>query len=118
MKTVEKAGNLHISVSDLEYDIYVGKDVIRALGVPKHVCVLKGKDKQSIAIVPCRGKYPLSFAVPDDCLTNENRKLRIHSIPFVDELLRANNLESGKTHSITGVYSSRINAVVFPLKVL
>jgi len=117
MELNEKVGNLRISVSGPGREIYVGKEVIRALGEPKHVCVLKGKDKQSIAITPCPERMALSFEVPEDCLTNENRKLRIYSSSFVEELLAANNLVGERTHIINGRYAPAINAVVFPLKV-
>ena len=118
MELADRGNHLRISLSGPKAEIYVGKEIIRTLGEPKHVCILKGKDKKSIAITPCSEKMSLSFAVPDDCLTNENRKLRIYSSSFVEELLQANGLIWGQTHIIAGKYAPSINAVVFPLKVL
>ena len=109
---------LPISILGRENGILIGRNVILKLGVPNCVCILKGTDKESIAIVPCTEKQPLSFKVPEDFIGARNRKMRIYSQAFAQELLMANDLDPAKTHRIYGEYSEAHNAVIFPLKVL
>lgn len=118
MSTDTSSKKLSISVMGEEHGILIGRSVVDKLGLPTHICILKGEDKQSIAIVPCAGKHVLSFKVPDDYITTPNRKFRIYSHDFIEELLIANNLEPAKTHRVYGEYSEEHNAVIFPLKVL
>ena len=108
---------LKISILGLEHGILIGRAVIRALGMPSYIGVYKGTDKMSIAIAPCdEGEY-LSFQVPKDFAEKNSKKFRVYSQSFTDELIRANNLEPGKTHPVYGEYDERRNAVIFPLKV-
>ncbi|MBR0159992.1 MAG: hypothetical protein IJQ02_01660 [Oscillospiraceae bacterium] len=111
-------GKLPISILGKENGILIGRNVILKLGVPNCICILKGTDKESIAIVPCAEKQPLSFKVPEDFIGARNRKMRIYSQAFVQELLTANGLDPAKTHRIYGAYSEEYNAAIFPLKVL
>ncbi|MBQ9606264.1 MAG: hypothetical protein IJV16_03720 [Lachnospiraceae bacterium] len=109
---------LSISVMGAEHGILIGRKIVEALGLPDYICILKGEDKQSIAIAPCSRKHVLSFKVPDNYMQRRNSKLRIYSHAFVEELLMANDLEPDKTHRIMGEYSKEHNAAIFPLKVL
>lgn len=119
MMTSDSASQrLPISILGRENGILIGRNVILKLGVPNYICILKGTDKESIAIVPCTEKQPLSFKVPEDFLGARNRKMRIYSQAFVQELLAANDLDPMKTHRIYGAYSEAHNAAIFPLKVL
>ena len=41
--------------------------------------------------------------------------IRINSKSFVNDLLKANNLDPTKNHPITGVYSEKTNSVIFKI---
>ena len=110
------AGKPSISLMGGEYGILVCHSVIQRLGSPNYICILKGIDKQSIAIAPCSEKHALSYKVPEN-LISADRKIRIYSRDFVQELRLANGLDPAKTHRIYGEYSEKHNAVIFPLKV-
>lgn len=118
MDSNKPSKKLSISVMAAEHGILIGRNVVVTLGLPNHICILKGEDKQSIAIVPCAEKHVLSFKVPDGYITERNSKFRIYSQGFVEELLTANDLDRTKTHRIYGEYSEEHNAAIFPLKVL
>lgn len=111
--------NLTISIMSAGHEegILIGKDVIRALGMPTYICVLKGKDKKSIAIAPAKEKEYLSWEVPDGYLNNKNKKFRVYSRAFVKGIIKANKLDPSKTHKVIGTYDEKQNLVIFPLKV-
>ena len=109
---------LSISIMGAEHGILIGRKIVEALGYPEYLCILKGEDKQSIAITPCSRKHVLSFKVPDNYAEQRNAKFRIYSHAFIEELLNANELEPAKTHRVVGEYSEEHNAAIFPLKVL
>ncbi len=98
--------------------IRISRNVIKTLGWPTYVCFLKGEDKMSIAVVPCKQEQPLSMKVPDDFLTNSRRKMRIYCKKFVDDIMAANGLDPEKSYLVEGEYRDVLNAAVFPLKVL
>lgn len=119
MDNVAKIAKPHITLMCGEtYGIRISRFVIKALGWPTYICFLKGEDKQSIAVVPCKQEQPLSMKVPDDFSTNSDRKMRVYCKPFLEEILAANDLNPQKSYLIEGEYMDSINAVVFPLKVL
>jgi len=119
MSKEEKPSSLQISIMASEHGILIGRNVYSILGMPEHICILKGEDKQSIAITPCSAKHFLSFKVPDRfAVGRTNSKFRIYSHDFVEELLSANTLAPNMTHKVSGTYDEAHNAVIFPLKVL
>lgn len=102
-----------VSIQGHWSDIQIGKDVIRALGEPSHICLRVNDANHSLALCPCDAAEVLSFKIPVDFLTDPQKKFRIHSTQFVKDLLQANQLDAEKTYSLTGTYSEKINAVVF-----
>ncbi len=108
---------LRISITGKEHSIGIGKGVIQALGSPKCICILKSKDKDSIAIVPCDEREYLSVYVPYSLLSNRHKKLRVYSRAFTDEIIFANDFHYDKANIVKGSYSEEMNAVIFPLKV-
>lgn len=119
MDNVAKNAKIQITVMGGDRPgIRISRNVIKTLGWPAYVCFLKGEDKKSIAVAPCKQAQPLSMKVPDDFLTNSDRKMRIYCKQFVDEIMAANDLDPEKSHLVEGEYRDVLNAAVFPLKVL
>ena len=78
-------------------------------------CVLQRKDRKSIVITPCAAVHPMSFRVPDKLLTDGQCKMRINGMGFVQSLLDANGLVTGKDYQFSGRYDIEKNAVVISL---
>ena len=85
---------------------------------PSYVCVLQGKDKQSVAVACCEASHPMSFKVPENLLMDNRCNMRICSQQFIDRLVEANNFSPLEFHRVEGKYLPELNAVVFPIKVM
>ena len=99
--------NLLVTIPAESRRMNVGKDVIRILGSPAYICILQRKDRQSIAITPCAAEHPMSFKVPDRLLTDEQCRMMINGIQFIQVLLEANGLAAGKDHQFKGRYDAK-----------
>ena len=64
----ERVMRLGLTISAKQSQLTISKDVIRILGSPSYVCVLQGKDKQSVAVACCEASHPMSFKVPENLL--------------------------------------------------
>lgn len=104
-----------ISINGKQYCINIGRDVIRKLGFPSHVCILQNYRKNAIAIMPCEETEVLSFRVPDGFTTDRMKKFRIYSQALVEEILSNNDLEAGCIYSLKGQHEPDANAVIFYL---
>lgn len=114
----KKSGEYRLTASlySKEYRIYFAKDVLRALGKPRYICIKVNKDMSSFIITPCEGKAYLSFQVPDNLFDVNGVKMRIGSQGFVLDLLLKNGLDIGQTYRVDGVYLEKYNAVAFNMK--
>lgn len=104
-----------ISLCFKEGCISVGKDVIRALGEPRYISILKNDEKKTLLIIPCGEYDSLSFKVPEDLLVNTNKKLRIYSFKFVEDLREMYGYPNIKLIRLSGVYDSSMRGVIFEL---
>ena len=104
-----------ISLCFTEGCISVGKDVIRALGEPRFISILKNDEKKTLLIIPCGENDSLSFKVPEDLLENTNKKLRIYSFRFVEDLRVMYGYSNIKIIRLIGVYDSSMRSVIFEL---
>ena len=111
----ERIMNLLVTIPAESRRMNVGKDVIRILGSPAYICILQRKDRQSIAITPCAAEHPMSFKVPDRLLTDGQCRMRINGVQFVQALLEANGLATGKDYQFKGSYEAEKNAAVWSL---
>ncbi len=118
MDNVATSAKPSISLIGSQNGIRISRFVIKALGWPTYICFLKGEDKKSIAVAPCKPEQALSMKVPEDFAVNSDRKMRVYCKPFVDEIIAANGLDPKKSYSVYGEYKGDLNAVIFPLKVL
>lgn len=104
-----------ISLCFKEGCISVGKDVIRALGEPRYISILKNDEKKTLLIIPCGEYDPLSFKVPEDLLVNTNKKFRIYSLQFVEDIRVRYGFTNINLIRLSGVYDSTMRSVVFEL---
>ena len=91
--------------------IYIGREVIRALGQPANVRLLVNREKDSIAVVPCTGEDAMSFPVPEP-----DKMMWICSKAFVGDILSACHLERGGNYSMEGTFSESAGAVIFDVR--
>lgn len=108
--------NLFITIKGNRDRIYIGRDVVRALGIPQYVCVKVNADMSALAILPSEEKEYMSFKVPDRMFDAHNADLNVHSKSFVNTILTTNGLDPRQNHSVKGVYAQNDNAVIFKLK--
>lgn len=104
-----------ISIYGKIKEIYIGKDILRLLGAPKFICLKINKGMDSFIISPCEGKEFMSFKVPEDIMSNPNKKMRVFSRSFVSGILIMNGMSDEATYKITGTYLEKNNAVVFKM---
>ena len=107
---------LFISVKGGRNRIYIGKDVIRALGIPHYVCIKINENKSALAILPGEENEYMAFKVPEKLFTNHKIDFTINSKSFVYDLLSLNGLDTTKNHTVQGVYFKTANAVIFKFK--
>ena len=109
---------LGISLCFKEGCISVGKDVIRALGEPRYISILKNDEKKTLLIIPCGEYNPLSFKVPEDLLVNTNKKFRIYSLQFVEDIRLMYGFTDINLIRLSGVYDSSMRSVIFELETI
>ncbi len=110
-----KAASLTLSFQGKRNSISVGKDVVRALGVPSYVCIRISEKKDSIAIIPCEPADFMSFRVPDKLLSDHHCVFRIHSKEFVHGILASQGIDIDDTFVVAGSFYQKSNAVTFHL---
>ena len=113
----EKKSKLYLSLLGKEDAIGIGKEVVKALGVPQYVTFKVKDNNGSIIIIPCEKEDVMSFKVPDEFLKpHSHRNFRLYSKEYVGMLLKSLGLQSDKSHVFYGTYSSENNAVVFKIR--
>ncbi len=71
---------LNISFLGKDHVITVSRDVVRALGKPEYVRILKNEDKNTIAFQACDEKELLSFKVPEKLFTKGTRPAFVYTV--------------------------------------
>ncbi len=104
-----------LSIYGYRYRIYIGKDVIRALQCPEHICLKINESINSIAVMPSDSSEIMSFRVPEKYFHSRSSLMQISSKQFVCMLLEKNKLAVTGTYMINGTYSEMENACVFRL---
>jgi hypothetical protein len=104
-----------ITLNGKEYCINVGRDVVRALGYPSHICILEYDKWQVMAITPCDESDPLSFQVPEGFPDGKMKKFRIYSQSLVREIIEDCKFNLGEVYNLKGEYIEAMNAVLFRL---
>lgn len=106
---------LTITLQGKEGAIGIGKNVVRVLGAPQYLTLRISYKNNSLLLQPCDQKDVMSFEIPHNFLSGRHVNYRIRSLSFVRELLDSNGLMNDSTYVLDGLYSSRLNAVAFPL---
>ena len=115
MDTARKP-RLNISLLGKAHVISVSRDVVRALGMPGYVRILKNDSQHAIALQACDEKELLSFKVPERLFEKGySSGFRIYSISFVDEIVSEYHLDYDNRCTFGGSYLEEHNAVVFSL---
>jgi len=109
----KRQAKLLLSIYGRKNSICVGKDVLRVIGAPTHVCCKITQEMDSYLVMPCSEKEPMSFRVPDNINFDKHKQMKVTSQSFVIGLLAMNDLDFNHTYRILGNYSEKNNAVVF-----
>ena len=104
-----------ISVMGKDGSIEIHKNTVRVLDYPEYICLRISKKKNSLLLRPCEATDVLSFQMPRDFMKRTQVHYRIHSLLFVRDLLRTNNLNQEGSYYLDGKYVKEGNAVVFSL---
>lgn len=105
--------SLLASIYGKKNTLFIGKDVLRVLGGPTHICLKVNQKMDSFLVTPCAEKDPMSFKVPKDILMTPRPEMHVVSQSFVIGLLAMNDLDFENTYNMSGIYSEKHNAVVF-----
>ena len=105
----------YILIQPYKNSLTIGKDIIKSLGYPKHVCLRINESNRSFAIIPCEANDVMSFKIPDKLFTDSKCVFRIKSKSFLISLILKYNLEPTCVYSCKGVYSKKLNAVIVSL---
>lgn len=116
MRKQRKSLSPILSIWGRRNTINIGIDVIRLLGEPTHVCIMKNIHNFSLAVCPCEAEEVMSFQVPDLFLEDPNAKFCIHSKQFVQQVMKECGLDTDKTYVFHGEWVPEKNAVIFTLK--
>lgn len=113
----EIKSKLYLSLLGKEEAIGIGKEVVKALGVPEYITFKVKDNKGSIIIIPCEKEDVMSFKVPEEYLKpHSHRNFRLYSKEYVVDLLKKLGLETDRSHYFYGTYSGEMNGVVFKLR--
>lgn len=102
-----------VSIYCDRYVIHIGRDVIRALQYPEHICLKVTGNCDSIAVMPSESGEILSFQVPEKFFLRHTCLMRIRSKQFVCMVLEKNKLPVSGTYMLNGTYSASENACIF-----
>ena len=107
--------------------IYLREDAIKILvcisfiesadriGTPSHVSLKISDTHDSISVFPCDEDDVMAFRVPTKLLTDHKCVMRINSKRFILGIMKTNNLDTGRTYTLSGEYLKEKNAAVFSL---
>lgn len=107
---------IEISVQGYRNAISIGKDVIRLLGSPTHVCLKIHRDGSRIILAPCAADDVMSFKVPENLFTNHHTVFRLHSKQFVHSIMTENGMDLTLSYTVPGIYNEKKNVACFDLK--
>ena len=62
----------YILIQPYRCSLTIGKDIIKSLGYPKHVCLRINESNRSFAIIPCEANDVMSFKIPEKLFTDDD----------------------------------------------
>ncbi len=110
-----KTDSMYILVQCKHNTLTVGKDIIRYLGFPTHVCLRINATRDSFIIFPCKPDDVMSFKVPEHLFTDAHCSMRIHSKQFLYHIVTANSLDDNYVYSYSAHYVKDKNLVLVNL---
>ena len=105
----------YILFQPYSYKITIGKDIVRGLGFPTHVCLRINESTNSVAVMPCEPEDVMSFKVPDNLFTDHHTVFRISSKQFILNLLLKYDLDPAYNYEYKGIISEKLKAAIFSL---
>ena len=105
----------YILIQPQRFTITIGKDIVRTLGFPTHVCLRINETNHSFAIIPCKEDDVMSFKVPEKLFTESRCVFRLYSKQFVLNLILKYDLDPCGVYECNGAHSPKINAVIVSL---
>ncbi len=113
--TTDKELSPYILFQPYSCKITFGKDIIRSLGFPTHICLRVNESTNSVAVMPCKPEDVMSFKVPENLFTDHHTVFRISSKSFIFTLLMKYELDPKYNYEYKGIYSEKLKAVIFSL---
>lgn len=113
---VTRNEKLDLSMQGNHNAICIGKDIIRILGCPTHVCLRVNDEGSRLVVQPCAADDVMSFKVPDKLMHDHHCVFRVYSKQFVHSIMNLNGMAPTQTYNITGVYTPQRNVVWFDLR--
>ena len=104
----------YILIQGYKNTITIGKDVIRLLNFPDHICFSVNDTNGSILMFPCNEDNVMAFKVPENLFTNSKTVFRITSKSFVCGIMKKYGLSLSEVYSYSGVPITE-NSILFSL---
>ena len=105
----------YILIQAHRFTLTIGKDIIRSLGFPTHVCLRINETNNSFAIIPCKEDDVMSFKVPEKLFTDSKCVFRIYSKQFLINIILKYDLDPYCVYECNGIHSKKVNAVIVSL---
>lgn len=113
----EIRGRPFLSIYGKDGVIRIPKSAVMLFGHPRNVCFMIDRKYESIALMPCVEKHPMSTKVPERIYTEStNACVRYHCKFFVDDLLFMNELEGSRAYLVFGVFDSAKQRIIYRMK--
>lgn len=106
---------MYILIQCKHFTITIGKDILRNLGFPTHICFRVNSASNSFIILPCKAEDAMSFKVPDDIYLNHHTIMRIRSKAFLSHIIETNNFDSELVYSYGAHFIKEKNTVLVNL---
>lgn len=94
--------------------IRIPRSAVMLFGRPKYICFMIDKQYESIALMPCEEKHPMSARVPEKLFTDrKNICVRYSCTDFVKDLLFMNELDGEKAYLVFGTFDKENHRVIY-----
>ena len=110
----EIGGRPFLSIYGREGVIRIPRCAVVLFGHPDNVCFMIDRRYESIALMPCVEKHPMSAKVPEKLFTDHrNVSVRYHCKSFVEDLLFMNDLDGDQTYLVYGTYDPAKQRIIY-----
>ena len=94
--------------------IRIPRSTVLLFGHPRNICFMIDRKYESIAVMPCEEKHPMSARVPEKLFTDrKNICVRYNCTNFVKDLLFMNELDNDKAFLVFGSYDVANQRVIY-----